>query len=61
MLFADEYWRSPAGGRAYDLTPDGERFVMLKSVDGEDGSGSGELILVLNWFEELKARVPTGR
>jgi serine/threonine-protein kinase len=61
MLFADAYWRSSVGGRAYDITPDGERFVMLKSGDGDELSGSGELILVQNWFEELKARVPTGQ
>ena len=24
----------------------------------EDGSGGAQLILVQNWFEELKARVP---
>jgi Tol biopolymer transport system component len=37
----------------YDVSPDGERFVMVK-----DDSGSGRLNLVLNWFEELKQRVP---
>ena len=44
--------------RTYDVAPDGERFLMIK----ESGSGetpSTELILVLNWFEELKRLVPT--
>ena len=44
--------------RTYDVAPDGERFLMIK----ESGSGetpSMELILVLNWFEELKRLVPT--
>ncbi len=31
---------------------------MFKDVTG---SGPTELILVLNWFEELQARVPTGQ
>ena len=38
----------------YDVSPDGQRFVMVK-----DDSASGRLNIVLNWFEELKARVPT--
>lgn len=38
----------------YDVSPDGQRFVMIK-----DELGSGRLNIVLNWFEELKARVPT--
>ena len=37
----------------YDVSPDGQRFVMVK-----DDSASGRLNIVLNWFEELKARVP---
>ena len=37
----------------YDVSPDGQRFVMVK-----DDSASGRLNIVLNWLEELKARVP---
>ena len=45
-------------GRNYAMTPDGERFLMIKEGGGDETS-STELILVLNWFEELKQRVPT--
>jgi hypothetical protein len=38
----------------YDVSRDGQRFLMVK-----DKSGSGRLNLVLNWFEELKRLVPT--
>jgi hypothetical protein len=38
----------------YDVSPDGKRFVMVK-----DDSGPNRLNVVLNWFDELKARVPT--
>jgi Tol biopolymer transport system component len=38
----------------YDVSPDGQRFLMVK-----DESSSGRLNIVLNWFEELKRRVPT--
>ena len=37
----------------YDISADGQRFVMVK-----DEFGSGRLNLVLNWFEELKRLVP---
>jgi serine/threonine-protein kinase len=37
----------------YDVTPDGQRFVMVK-----DDSDAGRLNIVLNWFEELKTRAP---
>lgn len=37
----------------YDVTPDDQRFVMLRQVDVEPP----EVIVVQNWFEELKARV----
>jgi serine/threonine protein kinase/Tol biopolymer transport system component len=38
----------------YDVSPDGQRFVMVK-----DESESGRLSFVLNWFQELKKRIPT--
>jgi serine/threonine-protein kinase len=37
----------------YDIHPDGKRFLMVKSEEV-----SPELIVVLNWFDELKRRVP---
>ena len=41
-------------GRTYDVSPDGERFLMI-----QDAAPATEFILVLNWFQELKRRVPT--
>ena len=49
--------------RAYDVLPDG-RFVGLIDASEPDGSltnGTSEIRVVLNWFEELKARVQPGR
>ena len=43
-------------GRSYDISRNGERFLMIKESAGVD---STEFITVINWFEELKARVPT--
>ncbi len=40
--------------RAFDLAPDGRRFLMLSATGAEL-----EIAVVLNWHEELEARVPT--
>ena len=46
--------------RDYDLSPDGERFLMVFPADQPDtGEPSRPQInIVQNWFEELKERVP---
>ena len=46
--------------RDYDITPDGERLVMVFPADQTEGGQSSrpQINIVLNWFEELKARVP---
>ncbi|MEE8350438.1 MAG: hypothetical protein V3R94_12760, partial [Acidobacteriota bacterium] len=57
LLFEGDY---PAfGPRAeYDVTPDGQRFLMIK--ESTQDSTVNQIHVVLNWFEELKQRVPTG-
>ena len=42
----------------YDVAPDGKRFLMIKESESDENA-SIELILVQNWFEELKRLVPT--
>ena len=46
--------------RHWDVAPDGQQLLMLKrpSVAITDVDGQLEIILVENWFEELKERVP---
>ncbi len=39
----------------YDVTNDGQRFVMIK----EESTAGGSVQVVVNWFEELKRLVPT--
>jgi len=41
---------------SYDVTPNGQQFLMIKAVEG---SQSGQINVVRNWFEELKRLVPT--
>ena len=40
--------------RAWDVAPSGERFVAV-----EQASAPTELLVVLNWTEELRRLVPT--
>ena len=43
-----------AGHPMYDVSPDDQRFVMLRV--GESGGAASELILVENWAQELRGR-----
>jgi serine/threonine-protein kinase len=43
----------------YDVSPDGRRFLMVKASEQE--SALTQINVVLNWFEELKLVVPTGK
>jgi serine/threonine protein kinase/Tol biopolymer transport system component len=56
-LFEGRYERTPATSPNYDVAPDGQRFLMLKSV-GQEASAPTQINVVLNWFEELKRRAP---
>jgi Tol biopolymer transport system component len=49
------------GGRHYDVSADGQRFLLLKDAPTPDGQKAApvEIHIVLNWLDELKARVPT--
>jgi Tol biopolymer transport system component len=60
MLFEGEYVPTPATLSNYDVTPDGQRFLMLKSSEQEQTAPT-QINVVLNWFEELKQKVPTGK
>ena len=47
----------PFTGRHYDVTLDGQRFLMLK--EDESAASTAQINIVLNWSEELKRLVPT--
>jgi hypothetical protein len=60
-LFRGPYYAPALGGtRQYHIAPDG-RFLMLKAVEPGDASEElpPQVILVQNWFEELRERVPS--
>jgi serine/threonine-protein kinase len=46
--------------RCWNLLPDGQGFLMVK-LDERKPTPVTEIILVHNWFEELKRLVPTGK
>ena len=49
-----------SGRELFYVTPDGRRFLMIKKGGGTDQTvAPPSLIVVLNWFEELKRLVPT--
>ena len=41
----------------YDVSPDGQRFLMIKEVARGSSSTRAGMVVVLNWFEELKAKL----
>jgi eukaryotic-like serine/threonine-protein kinase len=50
------YLRFDTVGRLFDISPDAQRFLMTRSV--ANGSAARlSIIIVSNWFEELKAKV----
>ncbi len=58
VLFTGRYITDP--GQQYDISPDGQKFLMMKAAEQTEASAPHELIIILNWFEELKRLVPRG-
>ena len=48
---------APPGYAIYDVSPDGQRFLIVQESEQQQAT---PINVVLNWFEELKRRVPTG-
>ena len=53
-LFSVQGFVSTIFHQQYDVTPDDQRFVMIRNLGAEDAD---ELIVVENFFEEVKAKV----
>jgi len=56
VLFEGQYARVPWGEAGYDVSPDGQRFLMIK---GEAQSPLTELHLIVNWSTELQPLLGT--
>jgi serine/threonine-protein kinase len=60
LLFERHYETSPQSFLAnYDVSPDGQRFLMIKASEQE--SAATQLNVVLNWSDELRRLVPAGK
>ena len=60
MLFEGSYLPTPFTHPNYDVSPDGQRFLMLKPTERAETAPT-QINVVLNWFEELKQKVPAGK
>ena len=45
-------------GRNFDITPDGKQFIVVMPATTA-GDEQGQIAVTLNWFEELRRRVPS--
>ena len=59
-LFEKPEYTQSGATRSYDLSLDGRRFLMVK-WEQRKPTPVTEMVLVQNWFEELKRLVPTGK
>ena len=56
----DTKYSEPNPARHYDVSPDGRRFLMIKDSTTADAKvAPANMVVVLNWQEELKRLVPT--
>jgi hypothetical protein len=60
LLFEKPGYMHTFPTNAYDLSVDGQRFLMVKQ-EQRKSTPVTEMTLVQNWFEELKRLVPTGK
>ena len=62
QLFEGPHYRSQTGSLRpyYDVTADGRRFLLMSASSVGTASGTRpRMVVVQNWFEELKRLVPT--
>ena len=59
MLFQGSYVPSAITFPYYDVSPDGQRFLMFKP--NEQNTSLTQIVVVQNWFEELKQKIPIGK
>lgn len=60
VLFGGRYMPTPGTLPNYDVSLDGRRFLMLKRSEAGEAAPT-QINIVVNWFEELKRRVPPAK
>jgi len=48
-----------SGGANCDVSPDGQRFLVIKGLGPDQTATLPQLVVVQHWFDELKLLVPT--
>ena len=56
LLFEGSYLLALGYAPGYDVSPDGQRFLM--AIGSEPGASDTQINVVLDWFEDLKRLVP---
>jgi serine/threonine-protein kinase len=59
VLFRNAYLTSSVTSRSYDVSRDGQRFLF--AIPTKPPVSGTQIDVVLNWFEELKEKVPAGK
>ena len=58
ILFSGRYGLTRLEMRVYDVSPDGQRFLMLKETrDSDDDAARDEIHVGLNWLKQLQSQV----
>jgi Tol biopolymer transport system component len=57
QLVFDGPYRTGGRDPSYAISPDGQRFLMMRPVT--NGAAGAEVVVTLNWLEELKKRMAT--
>jgi len=62
-LFRGTYATLSGDGEEWDISPDGKRFLMMKPRASTSAAPAAvgprpKITIVVNWFEELKQKVP---
>jgi hypothetical protein len=58
LLLRKGYFTSPWSRPMYDIAPGGQRLLMIKDETTDATVAPGSIMVVQNWLEELKQRIP---
>ena len=61
MVFKGNYPEVANPALQYSVTHDGQRFLMKKPLSAAGAGVATHINVILNWLEEVKARVPSGK
>jgi serine/threonine-protein kinase len=56
-MFDGQYYSSPSAGRTFDVSPDGQKFLMIKEATADGRRSTANMVVVLDWFDELRQRM----